>query len=205
MDKKKPAYMLIMVNLLILVMITAAVPFPHSASLASISGKSDLVSLKIVNESSGYVYLWLNGPSFYYFSVKPGETKIYTVMRGEYSKNVSYCGARDSSVIDLTKHTKLVMPICGANTRQSPNSPHVVDITNTIKIVKVTVENDADSRVLAILTGPSTYVFSLDRDEAKEYTIAKGDYEVKYFACGKFGVREFSAFFNSILRLKCPK
>jgi hypothetical protein len=157
-----------------------------------------------VNQSSGYVYLWLNGPSFYYLAVKPGETKTYTVMRGEYFKDVSYCGARDSSIIDLTKYTKLLMPMCGANTRQSPSSPHVVNITNTIKIVKVTVKNEADSRVLAILTGPSTYVFSLDKEDSKDYTIAKGDYEVEYYACGKYGVREFSAFFNSVLKLKCP-
>lgn len=205
MDNKKPMHMLIMVNLIVLILMTAAVPFPRSSSVTSTSENSDLVSLKIVNQSSGYVYLWLNGPSFYYLAVKPGESKTYTVMRGEYFEDVSYCGARDSSIVDLTIHTKLVMPVCGANTRQSPSSPHVVDITNTIKIVKVTVKNEADSRVLAILTGPSTYVFSLDKEESKDYTIAKGDYEVKYFACGKYGVREFSAFFNSVLKLKCPK
>jgi hypothetical protein len=204
MDNKKTMHMLIVVNLIVLVLITAAVPLPRSSSVASSSENSDLVSLKIVNQSSGYVYLWLNGPSFYYLAVKPGETKTYTVMRGEYFKDVSYCGARDSSIIDLTKHTKLLMPMCGANTRQSPSSPHVVNITNTIKIVKVTVKNEADSRVLAILTGPSTYVFSLDKEDSKDYTIAKGDYEVEYYACGKYGVREFSAFFNSVLKLKCP-
>jgi hypothetical protein len=204
MDNKKTMHMLIVVNLIVLVLITAAVPLPRSSSVASSSENSDLVSLKIVNQSSGYVYLWLNGPSFYYLAVKPGETKTYTVMRGEYFKDVSYCGARDSSIIDLTKYTKLLMPMCGANTRQSPSSPHVVNITNTIKIVKVTVKNEADSRVLAILTGPSTYVFSLDKEDSKDYTIAKGDYEVEYYACGKYGVREFSAFFNSVLKLKCP-
>ena len=108
-------------------------------------------------------------------------------------------------MIDLTKHTKLIMPVCGANTRQLPNSPHVIDITNTLKIVKVTLKNEAESNVLAILTGPSTYVFSLDKEASKDYTIAKGDYKVQYYACGKYGVREFSAFHNGILKLKCPK
>jgi hypothetical protein len=185
--------------------VTAAVPFPHSTSLTTNADKSDLVALKVDNQSSSITYLWLNGPAFYYFVVNPGESKTFTVMRGEYSKDVSYCGARDSSTIDLTKHTKLVMPVCGANSRQSPSSPHVVNITNTIKIVKVTVENAAESKVLAILTGPSTYVFSLGTDASKDYTIAKGDYEVQYYACGKYGVREFSAFHNSVLKLKCPK
>ena len=77
--------------------------------------------------------------------------------------------------------------------------------TNTIKIVKVTVKNEAESKALAILTGPSTYVFSLNKDVSKDYTIAKGDYEVQYFACGKYGVKEFSAYYNGVLKLKCPK
>lgn len=205
MNKKKSIRMLIIVNLMILVLLTAAVPLPKSSSVASTGEKSDLVALRVVNQSTGYVYLWLDGPEFYYLVVKPDETQAFTVRRGEYSMDVSYCGAWDSSTIDLTKHTKLIMPVCGANTRQSPSSPHVVDITNTIKIVKVTVKNDSDSRVLAILTGPSTYVFSLDKEDSKDYTIAKGDYEVKYYACGKYGVREFSAFYNSVLKLKCPK
>jgi hypothetical protein len=185
--------------------LTAAVPIPESSSVASTGEKSDLVALRVVNQSTGYVYLWLDGPEFYYLVVKPDETQTFTVKRGEYSKEVSYCGARDSSTIDLTKYIKLIMPVCGANTRQTPSSPHVVDITNTIKIVKVTLKNDSDSRVLAILTGPSTYVFSLNKEDSKDYTIAKGDYEVRYYACGKYGVREFSAFYNSVLKFRCPK
>ena len=202
MNKKM---LLTLVNLLLMLLVTAAVPLPQSTSFATNAEKSDLIALKVDNQSTSNAYLWLDGPSFYYLVVKPGESKTFTVMRGEYFKDVSYCGARDSSIIDLTKHTRLIMPVCGANSRQTPNSPHVVNITNTIKIVKVTVTNAAESKVLAILTGPSTYVFSLDKDASKDYTIAKGDYEVQYFACGKYGVREFSAFYNSVLKLKCPK
>ncbi len=205
MIRKRSLRGLILANILILVLISAAVPLPNSVSLASTSEKSDLVALKVENDSTSYAYLWLDGPSFYYFVVKPGETKTFTVMRGEYFKDVSYCGARDSSIIDITRQTKLIMPVCGANTRQWPSSPHIVNITNTLKIVKVTVKNESESRVLAILTGPSTYVFSLDKDVSKDYTIAKGDYEVQYFACGRYAVREFSAYYKSVLKLKCPK
>lgn len=205
MIRKRSLRGLILANILILVLMSAAVPLPNSVSLASTREKSDLVALKVENDSTSYAYLWLDGPSFYYLVVKPGETKTFTVMRGEYFKDVSYCGARDSSIIDITRQTKLIMPVCGANTRQLPSSPHIVNITNTIKIVKVTVTNVSESRVLAILTGPSTYVFSLDKDVSKDYTIAKGDYEVQYFACGKYGVREFSAYHTSVLKIKCPK
>jgi hypothetical protein len=188
-----------------MVFLTAAVPLPNSTAVAATNQKSDLVALKIQNDSSSTAYIWLDGTSFYYFVVKPEETKTFTVLRGEYFKDVSYCGARDSSIIDLTRHTKLLMPVCGVNSRQSPSSPHVVNITNTIKIVKVTLTNEADSRVLAILTGPSTYVFSLDKDATQDYTIAKGDYEVQYFACGSYSEKEWSAYHNSLLKFKCPK
>lgn len=205
MDKRKTMRVPILVGLAVVILLTAAIPIPYSASPAAVSQKSELVSLTIQNESSSYAYVWLDGPTFYYFAVKPGETMTYTVKRGEYFKDVSYCGATDSSIIDLTRHTKLVMPVCGANTRQSPSSPHIVDITNTLKIVKVTLTNEADSSVLAILTGPSTYVFLLKKDDSKDYTIAKGDYEVQYFACGAYSVKEWSAYHQSLLKFKCPK
>jgi len=205
MNRKRSLRGLILANLLILVLMSAAVPLPKSVSLASTSEKSDLIALKVENDSTSYAYLWLDGPEFYYFVIKPDETKTFTIRRGEYDKEVSYCGAKDSSTIDLTKHTRLIMPVCGANKRGESSSPHIVNITNTIKIVKVTVKNETGTRVLAILTGPSTYVFSLAKDEYRDYTIAKGDYDVQYYACGKVGIREFSAFHNGGLKLKCPK
>jgi hypothetical protein len=45
MDNKKTMHMLIVVNLIVLVLITAAVPLPRSSSVASSSENSDLVSL----------------------------------------------------------------------------------------------------------------------------------------------------------------
>lgn len=205
MTTNKSKWTIILLALTLMVVLTAAIPFPQSETLGSQTAKSDLVSLKIQNDSSGYVYLWLQGPTFYYFPVRPGETVTYTIQRGEYFQDLSYCGATDSSIVDLSRHTKMVMPVCGANTRQSPASPHVLDVTNTLKIVKVSLTNEAESRVLAILTGPSTYVFSLDRDATKEYTIAKGDYKVQYFACGSYAEKEWSAYHNSVLKFKCPK
>lgn len=205
MITKRSKWYSILLGVVLLIVLTAAIPFARSENLGLQNTNSDLVALKIQNDSSGYAYLWLQGPTFYYFAVRPGETMTYTIQRGEYFQDLSYCGATDSSIVDLSKHTKLVMPVCGANTRQSPASPHVVDVTNTLKIVKVSLKNEADSRVLAILTGPSTYVFSLDRDATSEYTIAKGDYEVQYFACGAYAEREWSAYHNGVLKFKCPK
>jgi hypothetical protein len=196
---------LVMISLTIFILLTAAVQLPGSSNIASVNEKSDLVALKVENDSTSTAYLWLDGPSFYYFVIKPGETRTFTVERGEYDKEVSYCGARDTSTIDLTKHTKLLLPVCGANALNPPTSPHVVNITNTLKIVKVTLTNELDSNVFSIFTGPSTYVFTFGRDESKDYTIAKGDYTIQYWACGKYGIREFTAYHNIVMKFKCPK
>ena len=196
---------IVLIGLVIFTLLSAAVPLPASSNFASVNEKSDLVALKVVNDSTSTAYLWLDGPAFYYFVIPPDETRTFTIQRGEYDKDVSYCGARDSSTIELTKHTKLILPVCGANALNEPTSPHVVNITNTLKIVKVTLTNELDSNVFAIFTGPSTYVFTFGRDESKDYTIAKGDYEIWYYACGKYGIREFSAFHNRIMKFKCPK
>lgn len=204
MDNKRTLPILFLVSLVILVFLTAAVPDPASTSLAAVSERSDLIALTVQNKSSGTAYVWLDGPAFYYLVIKPEETKTFTVLRGEYFQDVRYCGASDSTIVDLTRQTKLVMPVCGANTRAVPSSPHLVDITNTLKIVKVTLTNEASSRVLAILTGPSTYVFLLDKDESKDFTIAKGDYEVAYYACGAYGEKEWSAYYQGVLKFKCP-
>lgn len=191
--------------ILVVVFTSAAVPSTTTSINTTTSGKSDLVGFKVVNKSSGTVYLWLDGPAFYYFAVKPEETGSFTIMRGEYSMDVSYCGARTSREADLTVQTALIMPVCGGRASQAANSsPHVADVTETIRIVPVTVENEADSRVLAILTGPSTYVFLLNKDEVKDYTIAKGQYKVQYYACGKVGSRYWFAQKNQSLKLSCP-
>jgi hypothetical protein len=198
----KKISVIVFTSMLVVLLTSAAVPLPGMAAVTA--EKSDLVNFKVVNKSSGYVYLWLDGPAFYYFAVKPEETGTFTVLRDEYSLDVRYCGARTSSTADLTLHTTMIMPVCGGRATQAAKSPHVVDVTEAIKIVPVSVENEATTRVLAILTGPSTYVFLLDKDESKDYTIAKGEYNVKYYACGKVGARKWFAQKNQRLRLTCP-
>lgn len=191
--------------LLMLVVSFGVAPIQGRSAFAAAGEKTGPVGLTVENRSSSYVYLWLEGPSFYYLVVKPGETKIFTVMRGEYFQTVRACGDTASSIVDLSKQTRMIMPVCGANAKQAGTSPYVVDLSKVIKIVKVTVKNESDTRMLAILTGPSTYVFTLDKGESRDYTIAKGEYTVQYFACGWYGYKNFTAYHGSSLEISCPK
>lgn len=191
--------------LIALLVCIALAPVYIRPALAAADEKTGPVGLTVENRSSGYVYLWLEGPSFYYLVVKPGETKIFTVMRGEYFQTVRACGDTASHIVDISKQTRMIMPVCGANAKQAGTSPYVVDLSQIIKIVKVTVKNESDTRMLAILTGPSTYVFTLDKGVSKDYTIAKGEYTVQFYACGRYGYKNFVAYQGSSLEISCPK
>jgi hypothetical protein len=140
----------------------------------------------------------------YYFEVKADETELFAVARGEYSYKFRACGDTVSGTLDVTTQRKLVMPVCGGRATSETNAAGTFDISSEIKIVKVSIENEASTRALVIMTGPTTYVFTFEEDEEKDYTIAKGDYQVQTFACGRVGLRNFSAFKGKTLVLDCP-
>ena len=79
MDRKNSLRVLILVNLLIMLLVTAAVPLPKSTSFDASNEKSDMVALRVDNHSTSIAYLWLDGPAFYYLVVNPGESKTSTV------------------------------------------------------------------------------------------------------------------------------
>jgi hypothetical protein len=203
MKQKNSFRVLFIVGVLAALFSTAAIPGPGSTLTAALGGESDLVALTVENRSSGYIYIWLDGPSFYYLSVKPEETRAFTVARGEYDQKVRACGDTVENTVDISKQTKMIMPVCGGHAGKSADSS-VVDFSEVIKIVKFTLENESDTRLLAILTGPATYVFQLEEGVSKDYTIAKGDYEVQYFACGKVGYKDLYAFHGKVFTLTCP-
>lgn len=181
---------------------SAAAPSPVRGN---VTARSEQVRLTIVNRSSGSLYVWLTGPSVYYFEVKAGEAEVFAVTRGEYSYRFRACGDTVSGTLDISTQRKLVMPVCGGRATTAEKNPRAVDVSSQIKIVKVSFENDASTRALVIMTGPATYVFTFERGDEKDYTIAKGDYKVQTFACGRAGTRNFSAYKGRTLVLTCPR
>jgi hypothetical protein len=180
---------------------TAAAPSPVRGNVVA---KSETVRLTVENRSSGSLYVWLTGPSVYYFEVKSDETEVFAVARGEYSYRFRACGDTVSGTLDMTLQRKLIMPVCGGRATEAIAAGKV-DISSQIKIVKVSFENEADTRAMIIMTGPTTYVFTFEKDQEKDYTIAKGDYSVQVFACGRYGTRNFSAFKGKTMVIECPK
>jgi hypothetical protein len=191
----------ILIGVVAALVTTAAAPSPIRGIVAA---KSDLVRLTVENRSSGSLYVWLTGPQVYYFEVKADESEIFAIARGEYDYKFRACGDTVTGELDMSIQRKLVMPVCGGRATSETNAAGTVDISEQIKIVKVSFENESDSRALLIMTGPTTYVFLFEDDEEKDYTIAKGDYSVQVFACGRYETRNFSAYKGRTLVIECP-
>lgn len=171
---------------------------------ASKPEKANLVRLTVINHSNDDMTLKLVGPKKYTLTIEAEEKRVFTVPQGDYSYTVKACSVTADSTISLTKHKKLVMPVCGGSVPHAQGNEQIIDLSTHIRMVKIHIGNQAPTRTLAFLAGPSDYIFSIDSGEMKEYVVAKGDYTVRYYACGKSAVETFSAAKGSILALSCP-
>jgi hypothetical protein len=197
----RPFHLVILLLVFAALITTAAAPSPVRGNVAA---RAEVVRLTVENRSSGSLYVWLTGPTVYYFEIKSGETEVFAISRGEYTYRFRACGDTVDGTLDMSTQRKLVMPVCGGRATSEAKAAGTVDISSQIKIVKVSIENDASTRALVIMTGPTTYVFTFERGEEKDYTIAKGDYKVQTFACGRVGTRNFTAYKGKTLVLACP-
>lgn len=169
-----------------------------------VQAKSDLIRLTINNRNTSPMYLRLNGPTFYYLSVEDETRTSFTIERGEYDYSLTACGATTTGTLDLSNNKILVMPVCGGNAGKSSQNPEKIDLSTEHKLVRVKVENETTGRALVILTGPATYVFSLDKEKTYTYTVVRGEYDVKYYACSDYATRKWTAQKDKELIIDCP-
>lgn len=166
--------------------------------------KSEQVKFTVENKSDKVFTLRMTGPENLYLVVEPETVKVFTPLRGLYDVTMFSCGAYADDEIDLTTVKIMVVPKCGSN--GPDQSDKKIDASETIKLVKVTIENDAtNSNMVVVMTGPGTFVFSFKAGQKASYTIPRGDYQVTYYACNSSATRTFSAKANKILELSCPK
>jgi len=188
---------LVFASLALTLMLTLLLP-------AGVQAKSDMIRLTIHNRNTTPLYLRLTGPAFFYLVVEDETRTEFTIDRGEYEYSLTACGATTTGTMDLTHNKILVMPICGGNAGASSKNPDKVDLSVEHKLVRVSVENDTSGKALAILVGPTTYVFSLEKDKTYTYTVIRGEYDVQYYACGGYGTRTWTAQKDHKLIIHCP-
>ena len=202
MKKHRSLQIVVLFGIIATLLLTAVAP-PPAQSVSP--GNQDLVRLTIKTKNTSPVSMKLEGPGYYYFTVQAESSAEFTVERGEYTATIYACGAttRDND-IDLSRQKTLVMPICGGNAGPVAQKVNKVDLSQYIKVVPVTLENDSNTSMIMILTGPSTYVFSFKKGESKDFTIVRGEYDLKYYACGTYKTRTWYVHKGSELSLECP-
>ncbi|MBU0511078.1 MAG: hypothetical protein KJ638_05170 [Chloroflexi bacterium] len=198
MKNRKKLNTIVFLLVLASTLLVAAAPGPQQSALAA----TTLARLTIENNTNDYVTLQLSGPASYYLYVKPGETRIYTLQRGEYSNKFYSCGVFINTSLDMTKHQKIVVPACGTHATTNPTG--VIDAGKVLRLVKVTLKNATDHNIVIVLNGPSEYAFFLYDQEERSYTIPKGDYSYIIYGCGY--IREGTLFARALKykELTCP-
>jgi hypothetical protein len=192
-------WQLILVSILLSTLLVAAAPAPLSKN-----STGNLIRLTVINYSDKPVYLYLRGAAFYYLPVNAGETKYYTPEAGVYDYELISCGVTVRGVLDLTKQLKLVVPECGQKGGKDTGSPNTIDAGALIRLVRVTLKNEATGKILVILDGTNDYVFLLAAGEEKEITIPKGYYQFTQYGCGPVKFGNLYAFFDKVKEFTCP-
>jgi len=165
----------------------------------------DVVRLTIINYSDRDIWLKLEGPkSVYNLHVPPGETRAYTPLRGEYYYIYYACGTWVKGILDLSSQKIFEVPNCGFELETHPDHPRYLDGGEILKLVNVTFENETGAYALAILNGPSVFVFSFNDGQEREFTIPKGDYSMTVYGCGGHYNTAFFANFFNVKKLVCP-
>jgi hypothetical protein len=186
-----------LVAILLAVVFAAFQAMPAQASVRT-------VKLTIDNRANSGISLSLSGPGAYYFQVAKETKQSFTVNQGVYKYTIKGCGMTVKNELDLSQDTILINPVCGGSIRTIPKDLSKIDLSADIKVVPVTVSSELTYKTFVILTGPSTYVFTLKPDQDLAVTIGRGTYTVRYYACGVNVKKEFQAQKNTTLHLRCP-
>lgn len=189
---------LVLLGMLAVLLVSAALP------MATAAAQVDQVRLRVDNRNSKQITIQLNGPAYYYLKVEGKEKETFAINRGVYKYIMTGCGMRTTGSLDLTVNKTLVMPVCGGSASNQTRDPNRIDLGKVLKVVNIKVENLTEGYSMIILTGPSTYVFSLKTDVTKNYSVAKGEYDVKVYACGTSFTRKFVAEKDAKLKIRCP-
>ena len=109
---------LILLLLLMTVLLTAEIPV-----------RTTLARLEVRNKTDKYVKISLNGDgNFYFLTINPYTTTIFTVVRTTYAQTTFVCGTSLSGVLDMTTNVRLVFPPCSSKNKTDPGTPTIEKI-----------------------------------------------------------------------------
>jgi hypothetical protein len=200
MNITKKTRLLISISLAAILLAAVFAAYPAQPAQAS----TRTITLTIDNRNSSGITLILSGPYRYNLAVAGETSESFTINHGTYKYTIKGCGMTVKNEIELKRDTIMINPVCGGKIRTIPADRSKIDLSNDIRVVPVRITSELTYKTFVILTGPSTYVFTLKPDQELNVTIGKGLYEVRYYACGVNIKRQFQAYKNAKLRLYCP-
>lgn len=87
--------------------------------------KTDLARLEIVNKTDQTVAMSLTAEkAFYYLTVAPNSTRIFTVERLVYDRTTWSCDKSDGGSVDMETYVKLVFTPCGGDAPNQGEPTH---------------------------------------------------------------------------------
>lgn len=168
--------------------------------------QSDLIRLTIDNRSEKLLTVILEGSKRYLFYVNSDTEKTFTPERGEYRYTITACGVTVKGKMDLTTNKKIVMPPCSNGLGGKGNNPNRINLSEKIKLVKMSIKNETGGYIRLVLTGPNTHVWEFKTGETKKLSLARGTYTYTVYGCGgTFESRKpVKVSTNTVLSIKCP-
>jgi len=194
----KRIHVVFVISIIAVLLLSAVGPSYAPRAQAS----SGYVQLIVDNRTTSPLKLRLEGPALYRLQVAGGDLMTTRVLKGSYDYTISGCGMTVRGELSLPSRTKLILPVCGARLKVVHDPK--VDLSEILKVVPVKISNDLNNKVVVIMTGPSTYVFTMKAGQDLLVTIGKGTYKVQYTACGVAVTRTWVADKNTILTIRCP-
>ncbi|GAB4577901.1 MAG: hypothetical protein Fur0022_06330 [Anaerolineales bacterium] len=140
-----------------------------------------------MNNSELPFSITLTGPQLYILNVASGETRVFVVNRGAYSFEMMLCAVSARGTMNLNKMTTLRFKACALD-----------------KLVAIKVENHTNEPASVTLMGSKNYVFVLQANESRMFTIPRGEYAVQQIVCGGQIEQRFVARSHKRLVLACP-
>ncbi|GAB4396671.1 MAG: hypothetical protein OHK0052_18250 [Anaerolineales bacterium] len=195
----KKMHLVVLVVMLTSLFLIAAAPMAQPQ-------KPDLIRLMVDNRSEKLLTIILEGPKRYLFYVGSETDKTFTPERGEYRYTITACGVTVKGKMDLTTNKKIVMPACSNGLGGKGYNPNRINLSEKIKLVKMSIKNETGGYIRLVLRGPNTHTWEFKTGETKKLSLARGSYTYTVYGCGgTFESRKaVKVLSNTVLSIKCP-
>jgi hypothetical protein len=201
MKKLTPVRLSIFVVVLAIVMVALALPGENA--LAG-EGKPPNVRFTVINYSQHPFSMNAYGPETYTFEVAPYSKGIWIVPRGTYSFVMTACNHTSTGTLNLNIYQIMHVPVCGGNAGGKGEKHHNIDVSDYLKMVRITIRNKINQPVrLYLRTLDNHYYLNLDPFEKTTLIVPRDRYVYSFLACNELQSGYYNARVAIPLDLKC--